>query len=170
MHFGILGQKWGVRRFQNPDGTLTPEGRERYGKVLDEARRDTKQNRDEFRNLAKYDKQTIKSLQEGHPQKAEEWLDNAFGPDWKNDPSYMKQLKQIWEFDDIYDFAKDEMQREVDYELNRYKSNYNDNKREADTFSKRYEQLKTKNLNNLSVKELDALEKYLDHKGPWPFK
>ena len=30
-HFGILGQKWGIRRFQNPDGTLTPEGRARYG-------------------------------------------------------------------------------------------------------------------------------------------
>lgn len=30
-HHGILGQKWGVRRFQNEDGTLTPEGRERYG-------------------------------------------------------------------------------------------------------------------------------------------
>ena len=30
MHFGILGQKWGVRRFQNEDGTLTEEGRRRY--------------------------------------------------------------------------------------------------------------------------------------------
>ena len=30
-HYGILGMKWGVRRFQNPDGSLTPEGRERYG-------------------------------------------------------------------------------------------------------------------------------------------
>lgn len=28
-HHGILGQKWGVRRFQNEDGSLTPEGRER---------------------------------------------------------------------------------------------------------------------------------------------
>lgn len=26
-HHGILGQKWGVRRYQNPDGTLTPEGK-----------------------------------------------------------------------------------------------------------------------------------------------
>lgn len=25
-HHGILGQKWGVRRFQNKDGSLTPEG------------------------------------------------------------------------------------------------------------------------------------------------
>lgn len=30
-HYGIMGQKWGVRRFQNPDGTLTVEGRRRYG-------------------------------------------------------------------------------------------------------------------------------------------
>ena len=29
-HFGIKGQKWGVRRFQNEDGTLTAEGKERY--------------------------------------------------------------------------------------------------------------------------------------------
>lgn len=29
-HHGILGMKWGVRRFQNEDGTLTNAGRERY--------------------------------------------------------------------------------------------------------------------------------------------
>lgn len=29
-HHGIKGQKWGVRRYQNSDGSLTPEGRERY--------------------------------------------------------------------------------------------------------------------------------------------
>lgn len=29
-HHGIKGQKWGVRRYQNPDGSLTPEGYKRY--------------------------------------------------------------------------------------------------------------------------------------------
>ena len=29
-HHGIKGQKWGERRYQNPDGTLTEEGRKRY--------------------------------------------------------------------------------------------------------------------------------------------
>ena len=31
-HHGILGQKWGIRRYQNPDGTLTAEGKVRYYK------------------------------------------------------------------------------------------------------------------------------------------
>ncbi len=29
-HHGILGQKWGIRRYQNRDGTLTAEGKQRY--------------------------------------------------------------------------------------------------------------------------------------------
>ena len=29
-HWGIKGMKWGIRRFQNPDGSLTAAGRKRY--------------------------------------------------------------------------------------------------------------------------------------------
>lgn len=31
MHWGVLGMKWGIRRYQNPDGSLTDEGRKHYG-------------------------------------------------------------------------------------------------------------------------------------------
>lgn len=31
VHYGAKGQKWGVRRFQNPDGTWTEAGKVRYG-------------------------------------------------------------------------------------------------------------------------------------------
>jgi len=40
-HHGIKGQRWGIRRFQNDDGTLTSEGKERYneGKITRELNR-----------------------------------------------------------------------------------------------------------------------------------
>ena len=33
-HHGIKGMKWGVRRFQNKDGSLTPAGRKRYDEPI----------------------------------------------------------------------------------------------------------------------------------------
>ncbi len=34
-HFGIKGQKWGIRRYQNSDGTLTDVGKKRYYRKSD---------------------------------------------------------------------------------------------------------------------------------------
>lgn len=43
-HHGVKGQKWGIRRYQNSDGSLTPEGIKRYGTV--EKLRKTKEYRE----------------------------------------------------------------------------------------------------------------------------
>ena len=40
-HYGIKGQKWGVRRYQNKDGSLTPAGQKRLAKNL---KKDYKRN------------------------------------------------------------------------------------------------------------------------------
>lgn len=38
-HHGILGQKWGVRRYQNEDGTLTAAGKKRYADNYNDSQR-----------------------------------------------------------------------------------------------------------------------------------
>ena len=37
-HWGIKGMKWGVRRYQNADGTLTDAGKRRYGEPSDDSK------------------------------------------------------------------------------------------------------------------------------------
>ena len=54
-HYGVKGQKWGIRRYQNPNGTLTEEGKIRYGvdpktgKLSDEGKKLLKQDIDDQR-------------------------------------------------------------------------------------------------------------------------
>lgn len=55
-HHGILGQKWGIRRYQNKDGTLTEQGKQRYSTSEDRAKYFRKQlnKTDENRVFAQY--------------------------------------------------------------------------------------------------------------------
>lgn len=46
-HFGVLGMKWGIRRYQNKDGSLTPAGKRKYkisseGKLVKRSRAEVK--------------------------------------------------------------------------------------------------------------------------------
>lgn len=55
-HHGIKGQKWGVRRFQNPDGTLTTEGKLRYSQAAKKVYKKAEKILDIPKNkLARYD-------------------------------------------------------------------------------------------------------------------
>lgn len=70
-HHGILGQKWGIRRFQDKNGRLTSEGKERY-MYANRARRaaKTKSDMDKLYNtLSDEDKKLL-----GDEKASKEWL------------------------------------------------------------------------------------------------
>lgn len=54
-HHGIKGQKWGVRRFQNKDGSLTSEGKKRYSIV----KGSRESSNDIYKTLSKKEKNYI---------------------------------------------------------------------------------------------------------------
>lgn len=58
-HYGILGMKWGIRRYQNSNGSLTSEGKSRYGKkkgkkssILKSTKRAKKKKREDISKLS----------------------------------------------------------------------------------------------------------------------
>ena len=91
-HHGIIGQKWGVRRYQNSDGSLTSEGRQRYGgkssitqqetnTVLNEAGKITRSTSDASKSINKIKKseeakkKEKEKTEEDAPKKVEEMSD-----------------------------------------------------------------------------------------------
>lgn len=46
-HHGIIGQKWGIQRYQNPDGSFTDESKIRYLKEYNEVFRQFKMTLDD---------------------------------------------------------------------------------------------------------------------------
>lgn len=55
-HYGIRGMKWGIRRYQNKDGTLTKAGEKRYNKELEKLKYEKKVAANKKRTAAKLGK------------------------------------------------------------------------------------------------------------------
>lgn len=70
-HYGILGMKWGVRRYQSRDGTLTNAGKKRYNKEMAKIKTKEKVLKNKQKTKEKIDKLNAK-------KKSVEELENKF--------------------------------------------------------------------------------------------
>ena len=55
-HWGVKGMRWGVRRYQNKDGTLTPAGQKRYNKEMTKLKAEEKVLKNKQKTQAKINK------------------------------------------------------------------------------------------------------------------
>lgn len=67
-HHGILGMKWGVRRYQNEDGSLTAAGKKRYNTMQDASSYARKEG-DYWKNSYNNEQQNLKEYEKKYSGK-----------------------------------------------------------------------------------------------------
>lgn len=95
-HFGVKGMKWGVRRYQNKDGSLTPRGKKKYSEAYKKLAIETQKEQgrvnqklmiDSYNRTAdEYNRYKIAEYNKKYSPddpKYEERYESQFADDWK---------------------------------------------------------------------------------------
>ena len=124
-HHGIKGQKWGVRRFQNPDGTLTAAGRKRY---TDENGRGDSSGNGRKRGLTDRQKKAIKVGAAIAGTTAVAALAAYAGS------KYVKEAKEVAAAFNAHAETRDIISKERKYALNEIERDYGRSKKDRAAF------------------------------------
>ena len=133
-HHGIKGQKWGLRRYQNSDGSLTDAGKKRYNKQL--AKAFNKHESKIWKESGVVGLAAARKVNNPNTTHVREKMDQ--------DPDYQKAAKKYWD-------AYDELEAFGEHMYNKYGVHGKANAKEE----KRRESLIRK-ANKAAIEEGDA--------------
>lgn len=127
-HHGIKGQKWGIRRYQNEDGTLTAEGYKRYktsenfNRILEGKNLSDKEAKQRYKLKKQYERDYEENWYIAHNGAAlifndkigdlnSKWSKVFDGYDnWMDSPKYQEYEDAVTKmFDDLYDIKVNEL-------------------------------------------------------------
>ena len=87
-HHGIKGMRWGIRRYQNKDGSLTPAGRKRYDQEIESLKSEKAKLQQKHKNLnAQQRMEDRKAKLKAEIESEKEYLKNGGKKSGKNDSS-----------------------------------------------------------------------------------
>ena len=107
-HYGVKGQRWGIRRYQNTDGTLTDSGKKRLTRqIRSKIKNSAPGPIDGFKKIAKIevvkniDRSKIRSLQQDLEDAKNKVLDDhrSFTSDKKINRQYLEAVNKRWNSD-----------------------------------------------------------------------
>lgn len=147
-HYGIKGMKWGVRRYQNKDGSLTPAGRKRLTKNITSKKTSTI----EADGYAKEAIENVRAFRDF--KRSKEYRDAK-----RNADDYRSYKEEYWK-------RRDRIRWDVTDALEKKYGNYEDLERNGDTATmKKYDDDFKKAMDNAYKKnDFYALEEALVRK------
>lgn len=114
-HWGILGMKWGVRRYQNKDGTLTAKGKKRYKEEMDKVKAEEQVIKNRKATKAKLDRLAAKKKAVEDEKKELDDAENAAkGKKTAEKPPAKKRVQDMGDEELAYKIRRTQLEKQYE--------------------------------------------------------